>query len=533
MKLTALRPLLPLLLLLATAAATAPQSLRAAIPNTIATHAGNNAFSSSTTITAPYSVSAGTDISTFNSEGQEPSLPGQGNTAWWNWTAPTSGWCTVDTLLSSRARNPLANTVLGVYRGPTPGNLITMGTSDDVGDYHPSAPALSRVTFYAQKDVTYHIMADAAAGVSIGPNNKEIILRLRHHDLTPGTRDAAFLIRDEHSITLQGTLTATSTSTGRLTGKLVTNLRTWSFTGSYSVDGYYDVQLDMPVIKGQPPAPPVSLRLDNVGDGSYLIARGSEIMDYLQPYFPRRQLYANDAPGRGLHTFADMSTASGYGTGSLLIKPNGAVTLAGIAPDGSPFTQASHLHPLQYGGGASTHHIHGHTTLLKGKGGYTLSLTYRPTHDRAVNGISALTRPATTSPTAPYYASGLNVTGIVFGRAYTPPAHSTASPMDFISPTGGPCLLSVDADPTELPGGLSSPLTYTPPGKFTFGEAPLLTRPKLTLNPKTGLVTGSFVDATGLTRKLRGLLIRTSGGDSDIYGQATGRHRTLPFTITP
>lgn len=529
MKLTTLLPRLLLLL----AAAAAPQSLRAAIPNAFPTQKGNNTFASATPITSPHVVSFATDLTAFTSEESEPALPGLGNTAWWSWTAPSNGWCTVDTLMSTSAPSPLTNTVLGVYSGPALGSLVTVGSNNDVGDYNASAPGLSRVTFYAQKDAIYHIKADAAAGVTIGPNNKEIILRLRHHDLTPSTRDAVFALRNETGlITLQGSLTATSTSSGRLTGKLVTNLRTWSFTGIYSVDGYYHAQFDMPVIKGQPPAPPVSLRIDNIDDGSFLISRGNEVMSstVVLPYFPRRRLYTNDAPGRGLLTFADQSLGSGYGSGSIQLKPNGAITITGITPDGTPFTQASHQHPLRLGGG-NTIYIFGHTTLSKGKGGYTLSLSYRPQPNNAVGGDSYLTRPAPASPTATYYASGLNVTSLISGYAYLPPDDPTKSPMSFLGEKGGDGLFVVDSTPTEFPSGLVSPISYAPPSKFTFTGT--ITRPKLTLNTKTALVTGSFVDVTGLTRKLRGIVVRHNPSTVRIYGQASGIHRTLYFTVTP
>jgi hypothetical protein len=88
-----------------------------------------------------------------------PAGPYADATLWWSWTAPASGWTTIDTAGSS------FDTRLALYQGSTLGGLSLVAVSDDEG-LLAGAPLITsgRITFNAQGGTTYQIQVGSVGG---------------------------------------------------------------------------------------------------------------------------------------------------------------------------------------------------------------------------------------------------------------------------------------------------------------------------------------------------------------------------------
>lgn len=496
--------------------------------NAIIAGTGTDAFANATEITGTFSVSYATSLFPYTAEPGEPGhSSGGGNgalhTAWWKFTAPSSAWCTVDTLRSAAQSVSITETLLSVYRGDTLATLTRVGSNSGAIPPVSSAPRLSRLTFYAEKDVTYYIAVDATQYFTIDTNHRDVILTLRHHELVSGTRDAIFcLINTITDITL-GHVTITSTATGRLTGKVTTTQRNWSFTGVYGTDGYFETNLETAPIAGVS-QPPIRLRVDNIGTGSVMVDQALKNSVGVGPdIFPRRRLYQGDAPGKGAYTASILtgSANTGYGYTLLQVKPTGAVTMTGLCVDGTAYTMGSHMHPVE-DAGITQNRISGFVPLHKKKGGILKVGGIEDAGDFHLEIGGVYIRPP--APTSTFYPTGIGTLFEGVGQRYISPA-SGSSPYSFLGANGGPGTFIVNAAAPEMAGpDLSFPLTYAPP-KFIFASS--INKPKITLNAKTGLATGSFVDNAGVARKFKGVLSKVPGG-TRILGLVTGKTRTLP-----
>ncbi len=149
---------------------------------------------------------SGTDISTtgtnvgFTGESGEPNHAGLSdtlNSAWWNWTAPTSGTVTLNTFGSDY------DTVLGVYTGLAVDSLSEVASNDDSG-----GTLQSQVVFDAIAGTTYQIAVD---GYFSSTGNIDLNL-----NLVAGfsTGESVFGTPDDNGLTVN----ALGTDPGSLTG---------------------------------------------------------------------------------------------------------------------------------------------------------------------------------------------------------------------------------------------------------------------------------------------------------------------------
>ena len=115
----------------------------------------NDAFLSATAVTGTsFSVTGSNTGATV--EVGEPKHAGQtgGRSAWWTWTAPSSGTLTVTTQTST------FDTLLGVYTGSALQSLTRMGSNDD----ESSSVRTSRVTITVVGGTVYRIAVDGYLG---------------------------------------------------------------------------------------------------------------------------------------------------------------------------------------------------------------------------------------------------------------------------------------------------------------------------------------------------------------------------------
>lgn len=115
----------------------------------------NNAFAAAVTLSGTSGQASGWNYNATRESG-EPNHAGivGGKTAWWQWTAPSSGTVTLDTHGSG------FNTLLAVYTGTDVNALTSIAGNDDDG----AAGNASGLSFHADAGVTYRIAVDGNAG---------------------------------------------------------------------------------------------------------------------------------------------------------------------------------------------------------------------------------------------------------------------------------------------------------------------------------------------------------------------------------
>lgn len=122
--------------------------------NVTVTVPANDNFASATVITGSQGTTNGTNIRATKESG-EPNHAGNsgGASVWYNWTAPTNGSVTIDTIGST------FDTLLAVYTGSAVGSLTSIGS-----DHGSAGNGASRVTFTATSGTTYRIAVEGFNG---------------------------------------------------------------------------------------------------------------------------------------------------------------------------------------------------------------------------------------------------------------------------------------------------------------------------------------------------------------------------------
>lgn len=495
--------------------------------------AGSNLFADAPAITTANGRSVTTNLTTFTSETDEPLHHPNGNSggeksAWWSWTAPESGFCTVSTRQGAVDANPVKDTLLGVYTGTAVNNLAVVGRNDDYSvDAIQADRFYSSVVFYAVAGTTYKIAADAYDSSDVTLTSFTVRLELRLVPIRKMVRSSSFARNDIGGAGVDlCSVTLTTTGTGRFSGKLTTLSKTYSFTGIFGVDGLATISFDRPAAKGAAPKTPITLVLDIAGEGQVLMlqdnTRAGEV-------FPERMVFAKSSPSEVAGQFTSAITYStnpnaGFGTLSFSVSKTGQVKGAGAALDGTPFTFSSALHKTLV---TTEFFVPALSVLHSKKGGLQLALTLA---DQGVKDVFEINgnylRPPV--PDAAFYEFGYqdSVTGA--GSTYVAPAAGSRA-MGFLDPAGAGKMQVFDGG-SELPNGsFDEALTFSTANKFTFNSA--TRKPSLKLNPKTGLVTGFVSDPPAKKRAIRGVIYEVS---DTVYleGNVGGTGRTLYFRVT-
>ncbi len=494
--------------------------------------AGSNTFATAPAITVCNDPSFGVNLMTCNTETGEPghnisgSQAGQ-KSAWWKWTAPESGFCTVDTQRTVMLDTPMRDTVVAVYTGDAVDALTRVVANDD-SRFGVNIPGgnLSSVTFLAVKGTTYHFAVDGYAAGNIDATHNQVALRVRHLPALKRIRTGVFCASSDPG--MQGSLTVNQSATHAFSAKLVLGSKVTPFNGVLGADGYFGIAFERKAPAGSPPLTPVTLWIDGTSEGTFRIHFG--------PYlFFAGNLYDNAVfTAQNINSTTGACTVSvssmdleGVGGIAATIKSTGAVTGAGFMPDGTAVTFSSALCPLPEGGfaipfyqslAASKGFVMDIWKLAEGGALDTLTSLKGGTYYRAPNAKSA------------FYPDGIYTSFDVEGQTYVKPAAGHRA-LDFLDASMGMGKFVMPASMGETAVNVMLPLTLTAANKFTFTPAPA-NKPALTLNTATGLLTGSVTVPPGKPRALRGVLF-SAMGMTYLQGTAAGTTKNIRFDVTP
>lgn len=497
-------------------------SLQASFP------AGSNTFATAAVIPPGETSGLPTTISAFTSEGGEPihRTGGVGNsagkTAWWTWTAPATGYCTMDTQRTLTSDNPVRRTLLAVYTGNAVNALTLVVAGAGYGSPSPLGD-LSQVSFYAIQGTQYRIAVDGASAGDIDGSSYVVMLRLRLLELKKTGRITVFAY--DTTVSGVGMATLEMTATGKLSGKLLIGTKTYPFAGYFGPDGRFQAVIPSKV----PGSLPINLFIEGTGDGVLQVTNGSE--GQFVSAFPRKVVFndvnPNSTTGQftGYMKHSSETDPGGQGFLTMKVAANGGIKAAGCAPDGTAVTFSSAL--CEYSS-ASTYYVIGYRPLLGGKSVFVLAGLLKETgaDDRLNGGGGLYLRNAV--PGATFYPAGFVQGFTVEGGTYRKPAANTRA-LGFLNPNGLGGLLLANSG-GELPGNVAEGLTLDTKNKFIFASA--VNKPTLKVNTSTGLVTGSIIVPAGKKRIIKGVLLNDNFVPV-IQGFASGTTRNVAMMVGP
>lgn len=496
--------------------------------------AGADSFANATEITGTYANGTELSLLTFTAEAGEPGHRPAGavaaqKSAWWKWTAPSNGFCTVDTL-SSYDNEYIFDTVLSVYTGSTVNALTRVVVNDDnYAHPHYIAGNRSTATFYAQEGTTYQIAVDGYNASSISATSHKTRLRLRQLRSMGETYFGMFA-SSEAEIS-HGTVLLTKTSGHAFSGKMVIAGKSLPFKGVFGPDGLATVAFERKSPPGSPPLPPINLLLDGATGGNFAIVTG-ESWASGKLFNPKRFGVAQSNGMLGKHTAVINRSGANWTGGSLSFTTSakGVVTGAATLPDGTKLTIGSWLAERN----ANSCSIPIYSSLFNNMG--YLSCALLLTEAGLVDSVSLspdqngkYSRPA--NPASSFMPAGMiwssNMT--VTGSTYTAPSANNRA-LDFLNATTGMGKLSIPLATGELDPAIMEGLTLDIWNKFVFASK--TRKPVLNLNKSTGIATGYILDDTGKKRRLTGVLFM-DGMTPRLQGHVSGTTRNVFFEVIP
>jgi hypothetical protein len=477
---------------------------------------GSDSFAGAPLITGIYSVESLTTTQNFTTEAGEPGhVPGVGgHSAWWKWTAPSNGFCTVETLRTAE----FVNTGIAVYTGTTLNSLTRIAANDNLpGEF------VSRVTFFATAGSTYRIAVESEGLLTIA----EVLLQLRFVPAKPRRLISRWQSPNQDTVAAaNGLVTLNITQSGALTGVLTKGSTRIRFKSQTTTDGFVVVSLPRPVSADNPQGVPITIYADLVfvGDftinpGALLVTDGSNLQGIGILVELNQYTTASPCPHKGTYNLVLKFPASvGSGFAIAKVSPTGAVRMAAVGGDGQPISLGTAI--------ADDDLVLAHQALKNGTAFLNGEFFVSAPLNRFRSSECAYRRPP-----APglFYPNGFFAAITAEGSRYVPPAAGKRA-LDLLQATNGAgALTTVDA-PGEL-GSLTEMLTFSTANKFMFTSA--ARKPVLKLNPATGLATGTITTAAGVVRPIRGLLLKDDFGAIRVRGFVGGKTRTADFTVGP
>jgi len=504
-----------LLSLLALALVAAPQA-----------RAVSDSFANATVITESHGDAGIANLLNYTSENGEPGhkeggSAGAQKSAWWKWTAPVNGFCTVDTLVTNDDQF-IRDSVLAVYTGASVNALTLVAGNDDHSLAPSNAAARSAsVTFYALKDTTYHIAVDGFNAAAVNMDNSKVRLRLRHLSATTESRIGA--VGNSFEPGMHGLIQLSKTAGHAFTAKMTLAGKSYPFSGVFSIDGYFVTSFERKVPAGAAPLPPLTLMLDGAQNGGFALVSSNTGSSGYTFCTVKRYTVAQPNLMKGLYS----ASIAQSGTLSLTTSATGAVTGTAVLPDGTKATIGS---SLCHGFDAMSCLIPVNTSLHTNTGFFSayLEITEAGAVDTLGKSFAIYFRPA--KPGAVFYPNGIRIYPDIIGSTYVPPLLG-ARALGFLDGSMGAGKLSIAMQNPEINPAITENLTLSSTNLFKF-TTPLIHKPALTLNKANGLVTGSIYDQAGKKRTMTGVLYR-DGMTVKLKGQLTGATFNPVFEVIP
>ncbi len=515
--------------------------------------AGANNIASATT--AALGNSNTTDLFTFNTESGELSHDFyNGNTglrsAWWKWTATESGFCTVDTLLTSTyvPLNALRDSTVAVYVPLSTTipiavtNLRHLASNNNFAQYFDSSDsALSRASFYAVAGTTYYIAVDGGWSGAVTNIARNVVLRLRQVPALALTRRGLWTI-ETTVLGLRGSMTLTTTATGSYSATLMVGATRYTLTGQFDQDGTSTRSIPRPTPKGGTPLLPITVKIDGSQDSFFelnLDGRSTRETLSRQVVFTK----TNPAPLAATYNIADraggFSEDPGRGYLRTTVAATGSVRMVGVTQDGTKVTAAS---ALCLSNTPNEYEAPGYILLHANKGSAMFYGYFQDnsgaTPDNCNVDLEAI-RPAPTSSTTTFYPNGFYSSESMDGIPYVKPAPGSRA-LNFLTSTNGQGTLTIYDSTGELAAPIQEGITFSTTNRFSF--VPSVRKPTLSINPSTGIVTGSITTTDtilGITktrvRKLTGIIFNDINTPATVYltGQVSGVTKNIMFEVKP
>lgn len=491
--------------------------------------AGEDNFAAATEISGGQYTSPNISLLNYTSENGEPPLVWEdgaaGKSAWWKWTAPEDGFCTVDTLKEPETM-AIYDPIIGVYTGATVNALTRVVFSDDHwtningGTYRGGS-----CTFYATKNTTYHITVDGLDASSVTAAQHRVRL---HLGLLPKRASKNVGVwRDYTDPTLFGNLTFTKTSAFSFSAKFTHGTKSYPFSGVLSPEGFFSTAFPRTSPVGSPPLTPIGLIIDAKVGGFFHVSTGGADWDSQKLYeviqFPVGTV--SQVAGNFSGSFM-LNGLNGQGMVFATVKPNGTTSGTTTLPDGVKVTFSG---PLAFE--SSTESVLPLCTTLHGGKGHCLQkLKFADLgqHDHLLSqgSIYYIRPPAAKSA---FYPNGINSYGSLFGGTWTKPALNQRA-LGFLDGAMGDGTLQIPSVLGEINAVMEN-LNFSTANKFIF-KTPAMRKPVLTLNMLTGQVTGSIYEPAGKKRTLTGALYKYN---NQLYlrGQVSGTTQNVSFEVKP
>lgn len=480
-------------------------------------------------------------LTTFTSQAGEPGhrpngTNGAQKSAWWKWTAPVDGFCTVDTIGQFDDQH-IYDTVLAVYTGSAVNALTRVAVNDDHDSHlgYGSANSAS-VTFYATQGTTYHFAVDGRSPASVNAGNHKAQIRLRQLRSRAEQRVGVFGIPEEEF--MHGMILLNKTAGHAYSGKLILTGKSYPFKGVFGLDGYSSFSIERKVPKGAAPQPPLTILLDGtqcfVGGAPYTeFAIISHLLD--GAWWGRmetRQTYAKGTEsglkGRYSAAISAFDNVWKSGVTSFTATGAGVVKGASVLPDGTKTTFGSFLCEND----ASSSWVPVYNGLYKNAGYFTstMKITEAGATDQVTSASLFGRHHRPEAPGSVFMPNGVTFyTGVeIKGSTYTPPAAKTRA-LGFLDGMMGAGKLSIPMASGEI-DAITENLTFDAANKFIFASK--TRKPVLSLNKSTGIATGYILDDAGKKRSLTGVLFM-DGMTPKLHGHVSGTTRNVFFEVIP
>lgn len=485
---------------------------------------GSDNFANATNIAATRYTSDEVSLFGFTKESGETLIDSSnaGKTAWWKWTAPEDGLCTVDTHFRAETA-PINDTEMGVFTGSAVNALTLVASNDDSFPTGTGIPeSSSKCTFYAVKDTTYHIVVDGYDASEVTITNNRVVLSL---GFVPrrAMRKLAAGYETDATPAYSYSVSFNKTSNFGFSGRIRVGSVSYPIKGQLSPEGTFTAALPRSSPSASAPLMPLGLLLDAKDGGTVTLWSGSESGT------SATLLEFRSFPGTATTPLAGQFTNNGNVIERVAISSKGSVMAAGRALDGTSYTYAGPL-CASFTQMAGVDSILPISVNLHGGKGF---LSHRLSFEEAgaidvLEAISYYVRPA--NPASTFYPGGIKTSAsISFGvKTYTRPTTGNRA-LGFLNMTSGNGKLSINAVMGELAAKVEELLNFSTANRFTFVS--VIKKPVLSIDTRTGWVSGSVIDGAGKKRTLFGALTLDHNSVPRLSGWASGTTQNIGFQV--